>query len=105
MKTALSPIVLATLLAAGAAQARPAEAGDDFASIRSGDLNLAAPGGLETFHGRVRAAANRLCGLAPGLPFYAARSIGACRAEIFRSADRQVSLASAGSDSGVAGTR
>jgi len=105
MKTALSSILLASLLAAGAAQARPAESAAYSASIRSGDLNLATPGGVETFHGRVKAAANRLCGQATGLPFYEARSIGDCRAEIFRSADRQVSLALAGSDSGIAGTR
>jgi len=105
MKTALSSAFLAALLAAGAAQARPDESGADTASIRSGDLDLDAPGGLETFHGRVRAAANRICGLAPGLPFYEARSIGDCRAEISRSADRQVSLAMAEGGIGAAGTR
>lgn len=106
MKTALSSMILASLLATGAAQAQPAEGSQSYtASVRSGDLNLATPGGLATFHGRVKVAANQICGLAPSLPFYEARSVGECRAQIFRSAERQVTLAMAKSDTTVAGTR
>jgi UrcA family protein len=106
MKTAFCSIALASLLAATAAQAQPAAESETYsASIRSGDLNLATPGGLATFHGRVKAAANQICGTAPVLPFNEARAIGECRAHLFRSADRQVTLAMAKSDDGVAGTR
>jgi UrcA family protein len=106
MKAVFQLIALAALLAAGAAQARPAADFDaPSASIRSGDLNLASPGGLATLRGRVKVAANQLCGIAPALPFGEARAVGACRAQIFRSAERQAMLAMARPDSVVAGTR
>jgi UrcA family protein len=106
MKAVFYSIALAVLFAAPAARAQPAgEADTHSASIRSGDLNLASPGGLATLHGRVKVAANQLCGIAPALPFGEARAVGACRAQVFRSAERQAVLAMNGSDSTVAGTR
>ncbi|MBV8687996.1 MAG: UrcA family protein [Alphaproteobacteria bacterium] len=109
MKTLFASIALATVLAASAgsaARAQPAGGEETYtASIRSGDLNLATPGGLATFHGRVKAAANQVCGTAPVLPFNEASAIAACRAQLFRAADRQVSLAMAKPDTLVAGTR
>ncbi|HEY0413680.1 MAG TPA: UrcA family protein [Allosphingosinicella sp.] len=106
MTRIFASIALATLFAASAAQARPAEADGTYtASIRSGDLNLATPGGLATFHGRVKAAANQVCGAVPVLPFYEADAVSACRSQLFRSADRQVSLAMGRSDDIVVGTR
>jgi UrcA family protein len=106
MKAVILSIALAAILAAPAAHARPVGEGDArSASIRSGDLNLATPGGLATLRGRVKVAANQLCGIAPALPFGEARAIGACRAQVFRSAERQAILAMAKPDSIVAGTR
>jgi UrcA family protein len=99
----LAPIALAAAFA-GVAQAQPAYAGDRIsAAVRTGDLNLAAPAGLATLHGRVRAAANRLCGLAPTLPLDQAGAIGRCRAELIRSAEERA--ASAQRDTAVVGTR
>lgn len=104
MKTLVVSIAVA-ILAAAPAQSRPADDGSYSASVRSGDLNLASAGGLATFRGRVKAVANRVCGTAPVLPFNDAKAIGQCRAQLYRSADRQVAFAMAKSDTIVAGTR
>jgi UrcA family protein len=101
----LAPIALAAAFA-GVAQAQPAYAdGMVSAAVRTGDLNLATPDGLATLNGRVRAAANRLCGVAPTLPLDEASAIGRCRAELVRSAEGQVAIASAQRDTAVIGTR
>jgi UrcA family protein len=99
----LAPLVLAAALA-GAAQAQPASGDDTFtATVRAGDLNLATAEGLATLQGRVRAAANRLCGVAPTLPLDEASAIGRCRAQLARSAQGQIAFTQR--DSAVAGTR
>jgi len=91
---------------ASAAQAQPASGADTFsAAVRAGDLNLASPGGLATFRGRVRAAADRYCGVAPTLPLAENSAIGRCHAELARSAEAQVSLAMNRTDNAVVGTR
>jgi UrcA family protein len=101
----LAPIALAAAFA-GVAQAQPAYAGDMVSvAVRTGDLNLATPAGLATLQGRVRAAANRLCGVAPTLPLDEASAIGRCRAQLARSAEGQIALAFAQRDSAVVGTR
>jgi len=101
----LAPIALAAALAA-AAQAQPAYADDMFsATVRSGDLNLATPDGLATLRGRVKAAADRLCGVAPTLPLDEASAVGRCHAQLIRSAEAQVSVAMVKTDTAVAGTR
>jgi UrcA family protein len=91
---------------ASAAQAQPASGPDTFtATVRAGDLNFAAPDGLARFRGRVRAAADRYCGVAPAVPLSENSAIGRCRAELARSAEAQVSLAMSRTDSAVVGTR
>jgi UrcA family protein len=99
----LASIALAAALV-GAVQVQPAYADDTFSStVRAGDLNLATPDGLATLRGRVRAAANRLCGVAPSLPLDEASAIGRCRAQLARSAEGQIAFAQR--DSAVVGTR
>src|SRR4051812_23988869 len=101
----LAPIALAAAFA-GLAQAQPAYADDMVsATILAADLNLATPAGLATLRGRVRAAANRLCGIAPILPLDEASAIGRCRAELTRSAEGQLAIASTQRDTAVVGTR
>ena len=101
----LAPIAIAASLA-GAAQAQPAYGDDNFTTIvRAGDLNLATPDGLATLRGRVKAAADRLCGVAPILPLNEASAIDRCHAQLIRSAEAQVSVAMVKTDTAVAGTR
>jgi UrcA family protein len=88
--------LIALLTAAVAAVPAVAQERDTFsASVQQDDLNLASPAGIATFRGRVKALANRVCGLVPVAPIREADAIAACRAELFRSAETQVSLASA----------
>src|SRR4051812_49031752 len=97
-------IALAASLAT-AAYAQPAPADDVFtASVRAGDLNLASPGGLATLRGRVKAVADRYCGVGPSKPLLENAAISRCHAELQRSAASQVALA-LGRDTAVAGTR
>jgi UrcA family protein len=61
MKTIFVTIALSALLAL---RRRVAGASDAYSgAVRSGDLNLA------TFHGRVKTAANQVCGTVPVLSF------------------------------------
>jgi UrcA family protein len=99
------PLAIAASFA-GAANAQPAYGDDQFSTaIRAGDLNLATPGGLATLRGRVRAAADRLCGIAPTLPLDQASAIGRCHAQLARSAEAQVAVAMLEIDTAVVGTR
>jgi len=65
----------------------------------------AAPSGLATFHGRVRAAAAQAFGDAKVAPLIEATQIAQCRAGFERSAQLRVSLAQVRQDTSVAGTR
>jgi UrcA family protein len=87
-----------------AAQAAPA-AETFTASVRAGDLNLASAGGLATLRGRVRAVADRYCGVAPAKPLIETMAIARCHAELERSAASQVALALSQTDTAVVGTR
>ena len=94
-----SALIAAALCTAGAAQAKEP---NPSATIRYGDLNLASPSGVATFRGRVKAAANRLCGTAPAQVIHQARAAADCRAELMRSAEAQI--AAAGATAEVTGT-
>lgn len=101
MTKLISAIAAAALLVPAAAQAAGPDAPS--ASIRYDDLNLASPSGVATFNGRVKAAANRTCGVVPVAPFEEARAIEACREQMFRSAAMQIAAAAASNE--VLGTR
>lgn len=108
MNTLRAAISIAvSLAAAGAAQAQPAAASDAVSAVvRHADLNLASASGVETFRGRVKAAANRICGAVPAQPADHARAVASCRAEVTRSAEAQLAaLAAAPASDEVAGTR
>jgi UrcA family protein len=97
--------IAAAFAAAGAASAQPAGGGEGAsAAIRHADLNLSSASGVETFRGRVKAAANRICGAVPAQPADHARAVASCRAELTRSAEAQLAALGAASDE-VAGTR
>jgi UrcA family protein len=101
----LVSVALAASLAT-ASQAQNAAGADTFSTaVRAGDLNLASPGGLATFRGRVRAAADRSCGAAPTRPLVENNEVSRCRAELARSAEMQVGLAMSRIDDAVVGTR
>ena len=102
MTKLISAIAAAALLVPAAAQAAGSDAAPS-ASIRYDDLNLASPSGVATFNGRVKAAANRTCGVVPVAPFEEARAIEACREQMFRSAAMQIAAATASNE--VLGTR
>lgn len=101
-KLVSAAIAAALLCTAGAAPAQPVEGRT--AAIRTSDLNLASPSGLATFKGRVKAAANRICGHVPVAPFNEARAIEQCRDQMFRSAADQLASARSG-HSDALGTR
>ncbi|MFN3388939.1 MAG: UrcA family protein [Allosphingosinicella sp.] len=102
MTKLITAAIAGALLVPAAAQAADPSAAPT-ASIRYDDLNLASPSGLATFNGRVKAAANRVCGVVPVSPFNEARAIEACRAQMFRSAAIQIALATGAGE--VLGTR
>ncbi|HEY0311662.1 MAG TPA: UrcA family protein [Allosphingosinicella sp.] len=105
----LKLINVAALAAAFAGTASEAQgqaaAGTYSVAIRSGDLNLASPGGLATFRGRVHAGAAQACGDEKVAPLAEATQIAQCRAGFARAAEGRVSLALARQDTAVAGTR
>jgi UrcA family protein len=105
MKTAL-PLLVSLAAALAPVPAAAQERADTFsASVQQDDLDLASPAGIATFRGRVKALANRVCGAVPVAPLREAEAVAACRAQLFRSADSQVSLAQAPGGSGFAGGR
>lgn len=80
---------LVTLLAIGLAS--PALATEpSSATIRIGDLDLATPTGLAVFDARVRAAAGRICGVAPPMDHPTFWAVTDCRSAVRRSADHGV---------------
>ena len=105
--------IICTILAAAAActAAVPAYAAGAHegpsTTVHTADLNLASESGMATFRGRVKAAANRLCGADRSAPFdYETRAIAACRTQVFSSAQAQLGLTlAARAEVGVAGTR
>jgi UrcA family protein len=102
----ISSIALAATLAAGAAQAQAPNGDDTYrVAVRVGDLNLASPSGLATFHGRVRAAAAQACGAVVVAPLAEATLTAQCRAGFIRAAESKVSLALGRQDNSIAGTR
>ena len=95
---------LLALLAVGVPAA--AQDVDTFtASVRQDDLNLASPAGMATFRGRVKALADRVCGVVPVTPIREAGPVAACRAQLYRSADSQVDLALGAAPAQFAGSR
>ena len=91
------------LTAASAAQAQPGENGSvRTASISYADLNLASAAGLKTFHGRVKAASNRLCSAVQLTPIEQVIEDKKCRADVLRAATSQAQLAYSAPQSSLA---
>lgn len=105
MKKLVCSAVLASVLFGGAAMEAPVSAQGASTVIRYADLNLGNEHGLATLRGRIKAAADRVCGSAPALPAGRAHSVEACRDEVFRSAEAQVSAARSSGIVEVLGTR
>jgi UrcA family protein len=101
-----SILLTATLLSSGLARA---EAGPDAdfstTTIQTADLNLHSAAGRKALNGRIRRAADLLCGTNHTLPLDSSARTRACRAELFRSADRQVRVAVRRGEVEVLGTR
>ena len=108
MTRCYSSLLLAAAFAANAVPAL-AQAAEPLptAVVRHADLDLGSAGGVATFRGRVKAAANRACGMAPMLPFHEADAVSACRAAVVRSGERQLlgRIAAHSTESDVRGTR
>ena len=98
MKTIVTLAAAVAALAAMPCQAQsPA---DGAVLVPYGDLNLASASGAATLERRIKAAANRICGVeqAPGLA--ETLSVQGCRADVFDSARPQISKALAMNGSG-----
>ena len=94
MKTLIALALAATAFAALPAQAQPDDlAVDVVASVPYSDLNLASAAGARTLEYRIKAAANRLCGVeqAPGLA--ESERVQGCRDSVIDSARPQISQA------------
>ena len=109
MTRLISTALLAFAIAASASPA-PAQDSNDgapSASIRRADLDLSSAEGIATFRGRVKAAANRVCGITPLRPFNEADAVSACRTAMLRSGERHLasSLAAAAIQQDARGTR
>ncbi len=99
-------IAAAFLATAGAAHAQPASIGEGYsASIRHNDLDVSTAAGLATFRGRVKAAANRLCGTVESRLFEEAQASAQCRAQLMRSAEQQLAATTAAASAEIVGTR
>jgi UrcA family protein len=97
------PLLAALAAASAAVPAVAQDRSDTFtAAVQQDDLDLATPAGLATFRGRVKALANRVCGVTPVAPLRDFEAVSACRAELFRSAENQVILALAPGGAGLA---
>ena len=102
----LSTVAAAAMLAAGPAQAAPAESGETYAvRIATGDLDLASPAGQATLHGRISRAADLACGRSPVVPLSQAVAVDSCRASLARSAEARVALTLRSGETRFAGTR
>jgi UrcA family protein len=101
------PVALLAVLAASVAVPAVAqEPADTFtASVQQDDLNLASAAGIATFRGRVKALADRTCGVVPVAPIREAAPVAACRAQLFRSAEAKLELAAAPSGGANGGSR
>lgn len=101
-----SMIAAVAMLAAGAAQAEPAQYGDTYrVTIHTADLDLGSQAGQATFHGRIDRAADFACGSAPAMPLSQIQAVTDCRVAFARRARARVEVASRPADTGVAGTR
>lgn len=93
-------IAAASAFAAAPASAQQPVQGEYLVFVPYGDLDLASAGGTETLDRRLKAAANKVCGVtqAPGLvEHFAVRS---CRADVLNAARPQVSKAMASRETG-----
>ncbi|HEX8667173.1 MAG TPA: UrcA family protein [Allosphingosinicella sp.] len=89
-----SIVLAAALLSSGLARAEAAPAANlPTATIHTADLNLRSAMGRDALDGRIRGAANLLCGANHTLPLDSSARTRTCRAELFRSAERQVRVA------------
>ena len=95
MTKILSSMALAIAMASlSAAQAQPAETAlVRTATVSYSDLNLSSAAGLKTFHGRVKAAGNRLCSTVQLTPIEQVIEDKKCRASVVRAATAQVKIA------------
>lgn len=84
-------LTTAVLIACTAAMATPALAASaDSATIVYGDLDLDSPRGVATFQGRLRAAADRLCGRIVTEPLQQTAAVRECRASVAQEASEKV---------------
>ena len=93
----LLPLALAaaalSAVPAGALSIRISDDGHYRISVPYGDLDLASPAGVRSLEGRLKAAANALCGSTAGMGFGDARAIGSCRRTVRDAARPQMKLA------------
>ena len=82
----------AILVACTVAVTTPAIAASssETATIAYGDLNLESPRGVATFQGRLRAAADRLCGRVVTEPLQQTAAVRECRASVAQEASEKV---------------
>jgi UrcA family protein len=97
MHKLFSSVVLAASMAVAAPALAESEALPS-AKVHTADLDLTSAAGRETFQGRVKSAAARVCGRAPTSPLIEARGIHACHSAVARSADRGMATAMAKAD-------
>ena len=83
--------LLSLLAAAAPVVAQPADTVT--AAVQYDDLDLASSAGRATFKGRVKAAADRICGAVPVAPLREHVPVAACRAALFQSAETGIALA------------
>ena len=97
--------IAATMAAGAAAQAAPVTDDETYSvAIRIGDLDLASPAGQATFNGRVKRAADSVCGFAVG-SISQVDMVDQCRVSLMRTARAQTAFALRSTDAGTAGTR
>jgi len=106
MLKTVSIAAAAAMLAAGAAQAAPADDGETYTvRIPTGDLDLASAAGQATLQGRISHAADVACGRSPVVPLSTAFGVESCRSSLIRRVHARVEVAMRSGDTRFAGTR
>ena len=106
MKKLFASAALAvSLLGIAPAQAQSADNIVRTANVTYGDLNLQTESGLATLRGRVKAAANRVCGPISVEPLAEKLDRAKCRAQVISESEARVKLAAAPSQVRLAAVR
>jgi UrcA family protein len=90
MRVLIASLALGAIALSTSAAAQPIDDNAVARIVQYADLNLDSPAGMATLNGRIRAAADQLCSDYVISPVERPVVIGRCKAQVIRSAERQL---------------